>query len=145
MDWSRFEKGVFHVTLLGIVYNPKSRLILIGERQNDPHIKKLSWTFPGGAPGYGNVDLEAHLKRSIKARTGLKVAVKKLVFAKTYPERREFLAVYYLCKLAGGRERAAKPFVRLKWVKPTAVRRYFTTSLHSKVFKFLQELERAGA
>ena len=59
MDWAQFEKGVFLVNVLGIVYDSRTRLILIGRslktililkiclgrfRAAGPPIKKI-WTF----------------------------------------------------------------------------------------------------
>jgi len=140
MDWSQFDKGVFLVNVLGIVFNPKTKKILIGKRENDPHIKELSWTFPGGRPAYKS-DLEIYLKKEIKTKTGLDINVKKIVFAKTYPEKREFLSVYYLCEVIGGEERVGESFVEIKWVKSTEVQKYFTTSLHPKLFEYLKSLE----
>lgn len=142
MDWNKFSKGVFLVNVLGIVYNPITKKILIGRRENDPYIKELSWCFPGGTPGYEN-DLELYLKEEVKVKTGLEVNVKKVVFAKTYPEKREFLSVYYHCEMlvVGGMEKAGDDFKEIKWVKPTDVRKYFTTSLHDKVFEYLKTLE----
>jgi ADP-ribose pyrophosphatase YjhB (NUDIX family) len=57
-SWRSLKKGVFIVNLLAIVYNPKTRKFLIGRREKDPYIEKLSWCFPGGRPGYKK-DLEA--------------------------------------------------------------------------------------
>lgn len=139
MDWAQFDKGVFLVNVLGIIYNPKTRQILIGKRKNDPYIKKLSWTFPGGRPAYEE-DLEFYLKQEVKIKTGLDVNVKKIVFAKTYPEKREFLSIYYLCEVIGGKEKAEEKFVEVKWVKPTDVQKYFTTSLHPNLLKYLKTL-----
>jgi len=141
MDWSQFDRGVFLVNVLGIVYDPKTRRILIGRRENDPHVKGLSWTFPGGRPAYKE-DLESYLKQQIKLKTGLDVEVKKIVFAKTYTEKRELLSIYYYCEVAGGREKAGEKFAEIKWVKPTEVKKLFTgTSLHPKVLEFLKTLE----
>jgi len=140
MEWKKFDKGVFLVNVLGIIYDPKSRKILIGKRENDPYIKELSWVFPGGRPEYKE-DLEFYLKKQIKIKTGLDVDVKKVVFAKTYPEKREFLSIYYLCEVVGGEEKAEEKLVELKWVKPTEVKKYFTTSLHPKLLKYLKTLE----
>lgn len=139
MDWTQFDRGVFLVNVLGIVYNPKTRKILIGKRENDPHIEKLSWTFPGGRPAYGE-DLEFYLRHEIKIKTGLNVSVKKIVFAKTYPEKREFLSIYYLCEVIGGKEKAGEKFVRLRWVKPLDAQKYFTTSIHPKLMAYLKRL-----
>ena len=136
---AQFNKGVFLVNVLGIVYNPQKRQILIGKRKNDPHIKKLSWAFPGGKPAYKK-DLEFCLKQEIKTKTGLNVNVGKVVFAKTYPEKREFLSIYYLCKVISGKEKAKNKFTEIKWIKPKDVKKYFTTSLHPKLLKYLRSL-----
>jgi len=140
MDWKQFDRGVFLVNVLGIIYNPKTRQILIGKREDDPYIKELSWCFPGGRPGYNN-DIEFYLKHEIKIKTGLEVDVKKVIFAKTYPEKREFLSIYYYCEVSGGKEKAGEKFVELKWVKPSDVQKYFTTSLHPRLLDFLKTLD----
>jgi len=140
LNWAQFNKGVFLVNVLGIVYNPATKMILLGRRENDPHIKELTWSFPGGGPVYEN-ELEHSLKSEIKAMTGVDVKVKKIIFAKIYPEKREFLSIYYLCELTGGVEKAGGKFVEIKWVKPTEVKKYFTTSLHPTLFEYLKSLE----
>jgi len=139
MDWTQFEKGVFLVNALGIIHNSKTKRILIGRRENDPHITKLTWCFPGGRPGY-KVDLEDYLKKEIEKKTGLAVHIKKVIFAKTYPEKREFLSIYYLCEYVRGKAIAREKFVEVKWIKPTEVRKYFTTSIHPKILEFLKTL-----
>jgi ADP-ribose pyrophosphatase YjhB (NUDIX family) len=136
------DNGLFLVNVLGIVYNPKTKKILIGLRENDPHIKELSWCFPGGRPEYQkNKELEDYLKYEIKIKTGLEVDVKNVVFAKTYPEKREFLSIYYYCEIRGGKEKAGQKFSKIKWIKPTEVKKYFTTSLHPKLFRYLKTLD----
>ncbi len=137
-----FKKGIFLVNLLGIVYNPKTRLVLIGRRENDPYFEGLSWVFPGGRPGYEK-DLELHLAEGIKEKTGLDIEIKDVVFAKTYPEKREFLSVYYYCEchLLGGEERLGGSLIELKWVRPNEVKNYFTTSLHPKLLEYLKTLD----
>ncbi|MBU0722141.1 NUDIX domain-containing protein [Patescibacteria group bacterium] len=139
-NWEKLSKGVFLVNVLGVVYNPATKMILLGRRENDPHIKELAWSFPGGCPDYEN-DLEDNIKAEVKIKTGLDVKVNKIIFAKTYPEKREFLSVYYLCEPTGGVEKAGGRFVEIKWIKPTDVKKYFTTSLHEKLFEFLKTLE----
>ncbi|MEK6960494.1 MAG: NUDIX domain-containing protein [Nanoarchaeota archaeon] len=140
MDWAQFDRGVFLVNVLGIVYDPKAHQILIGKRENDPFIKEISWTFPGGRPAYDE-DLEFYLKHEIKIKTGYDVDVSGIVFAKTYPEKREFLSIYYLCSVRSGHGMAGEKFVELKWVKPEDVEKYFTTSLHPGLKEYLKRLE----
>jgi 8-oxo-dGTP diphosphatase len=142
MDWTIFKKGVFLVNLLGIIYDPNTKKILIGKRVDDPHLKDLSWVFPGGRPDYKK-DMDANLQLEIKENTGLDVEVKKIVFAKTYPEKREFLSIYYHCELttSGQKELAEGNLKELKWVKPSEVGDYFTTSIHPTILEYLNNLE----
>ena len=44
----KMEKGKFAVIVLAIIFDPEKRKILIGKRENDPYVEKLSWVFPGG-------------------------------------------------------------------------------------------------
>ncbi len=141
MDWNKFDKGVFLVNCLGIVYNPETKKILIGRRENDPHIEKLTWCFPGGRPGYEE-DIEYYLKTEIERKTGLRTGDGKIIFAKTYPEKREFLSIYYFVTSNSSEAEAKEKFVEVKWIKPSEVTKYFTTSLHPKVLEFLKDLER---
>jgi len=140
-NWNEFDRGVFLVNCLAIVYDSKTRKILIGRREGDKYIKNLSWTFPGGRPAYSE-DIEDYLKLEIKKKTNLDVRIKKIVFAKTYPEDRRFLSVYYLVKPTNiGKEKAGEKFTEIMWIKPTEVTKFFTTSVHPEIMKILKKLE----
>jgi len=143
MEWNSFKKGVFLVNLLGIIYDSSTKTILIGKRVNDPNLKELSWVFPGGRPDYKN-DLEDSLINEIKENTGLDVVIKGVIFSKTYPEIREFLSIYYLCEITTSSAEAVAQgnLKELKWVKPSEVTNYFTTSVHPKVLEYLKNLEK---
>ena len=139
MELSKLNKGIFLVNLLAIIYNPKTKKVLIGKREKDPYIKELSWCFPGGRPNYRK-ELGYDLKQIIKIKTGLRIDIRKVIFARTYPEKREFLSIYYLVEPSGGKERPGKDMKELKWINPTEVKKYFTTSLHPPVLEFLKSL-----
>ena len=139
MDWTQFDRGVFLVNVLGIIVDPATGKIIIGKRENDKFIKELSWTFPGGRPAYEK-DLEEYLEHEIKIKTGLDIEVKNIIFAKTYPEKREFLSIYYLCEKTGGDAKAGEKFVEVKWVAPAEVEKYFTTSLHPNLKEMLRKI-----
>jgi ADP-ribose pyrophosphatase YjhB (NUDIX family) len=140
VDWTQFKKGTMLVNVLGIIYDKEHNKILIGRRENDPYIKNLTWSFPGGRPGYED-ELEDYLRSAIKEKTNLETKIDKVVFSKTYPERREFLAVYYLVKIIGGKEEAGGSFKQLKWVSPEELEEYFTTSFHPILKKMLLDLK----
>mgnify|MGYP001565444352 CR=1 FL=1 len=139
MDWNKIDRGVYLVNCLGIVYDKKSKKILIGRRENDPHIKELTWSFPGGRPKYGE-DLEGGLKREIFKKTGLKVKVKSLIFARVRPENKEILSLYYNCEKIEGKEKAGELFKEIKWVKPTEINKYFTSTVHPTIKEYLDSL-----
>jgi len=141
LNWNEFDRGIFLVNLLAIVYDPKTKKILIGRREKDPYVKKLTWSFPGGRPAYKK-DLEDYLKSEVKKKTNLNIEIKKIVFVKTYPENRRFLSIYYLAEAKNiGKEKTGEKFVEIKWVKPMEVKKYFTTSIHSSIIKFLKTLK----
>jgi ADP-ribose pyrophosphatase YjhB (NUDIX family) len=141
MDWTQFDKGVYLVTTLAIIH--KDGKVLIGKRINDPHVKELTWVFPGGRPDYGK-DLEESLREAVREKTGLEVNVGKLVFARTFKEKNTILLLYYYAEPIGGEEKTSETVVELKWVKPTEVTEYFTTSVDTKVMEFLENLERGN-
>lgn len=140
MDWEKFDRGVYLVNVLGIIYNPSTHQILIGRRENDPNIKELTWCFPGGRPAYDE-DLEKYLKEEIKKKTDLDISDEDVVFAKTYPENRQFLSIYYICKTNATEAKAAESFKEVKWIAPQDVEKYFTTSIHPKILEILKELK----
>ncbi len=141
MDWDKFNRGVFLVNVLGILYDPKTKLILIGRREKDPYIENLTWGFPGGRPSYQD-EIEDYLRSEIKIKTGLDIKNEKVIFAKTYPENREFMSIYYYCEIADDSQDsvAGEKFVEIKWVSPNEVEKYFTTSLHPKLLEYLNSL-----
>jgi 8-oxo-dGTP diphosphatase len=139
IDFKKYKSGLFVVIVLGIVYNPLTKKILIGRRVRDPHIKELTWAFPGGKPEYGE-DLEKAVKREIKEETNLNVESLGTIFAKTYPEKMELLSIYYLCEVKDGKEKAGDDFVELKWVKPSELEKYFKTSFHPKLKEYITNL-----
>jgi len=130
----------FKVIVLGVVFNPQTRKILIGKRENDLYIKELSWCFPGGEINAGE-EPEKTLKNEIKIKTGLKVENLGAIFSKVYPEKKDFLAIYYLCEAIGGKEKAGEKFKEIKWVKPEEIERHFTTSFHPKLKEYIMNLK----
>lgn len=133
------EKEKFEVIVLGIIFDPKTKKILIGRRENDPEIPELTWCFPGGKMLPGE-EIDATLKKQIKLKTGYKIKNLGAFFSKTYPEKPELLAVYFLTEVFEGKEKPGDDIKELKWVSPKELERYFTTSFHPKLKKFLLEL-----
>ncbi|RLG11715.1 hypothetical protein DRN73_04610 [Candidatus Pacearchaeota archaeon] len=134
------EEKNFQVILLGVVFNPKTKKILIGRRENDPQIKELTWCFPGGK-ACQNKELEQCLKQKIKEKTGYQTENLGCIFSKIYPEKKDLLAIYYLCEIAEGEEKPGDDFLELKWVSPEELEKYFTTSFHSNLKEYIMNLK----
>lgn len=135
VDLKQFSKGIYLVNLLGIVYNPNTKKILIAKRENDPYVNNLTWCFPGGTPDY-ELTLEGSLKDLIAKRTGVNVRVDNLIFARKYPEKKDFLALYYFCLYLKGKPEPSVPFTDVKWIKPIDVKKYFTTSIDKVIYNY---------
>ncbi|MBM3228278.1 NUDIX domain-containing protein [Candidatus Pacearchaeota archaeon] len=130
----------FDVVLLGIIFDPKTKRILIGRREKDPYVPKLTWCFPGGRLGY-NEDVEKTLVEKIKEKTGLKIENLGSIFARTLPEKKDFVMIYFLCEVVGGKEKAGGDFKELKWVKPEELKNHFTTSFHPHLKEYVMNLK----
>ena len=130
----------FKVILLGVIYNPSTKKILIGRRENDPHIPKLSWVFPGGRLNKGE-NLGKSFKERIQETTNLEVANLGAIFAKTYPEKENFMAVYFLCEIRSGEEKAGGDIKELKWVDVEELEKHFTTSFHPRLKEYILNLK----
>ncbi len=133
------EQGKFNIIILGIIFDPKTKKILIGKRENDPHIPELSWCFPGGELLIGE-EIDTALKKKIKQKTGYDIKNLGAFFSKTYPEKLNLLAVYFLTQVFKGKEKPGEDIIELKWVNPKELEKYFTTSFHKKLKEFLIDL-----
>lgn len=141
MEEGKTGKDPFMVVLLGIIFDPQKRKIVIGKREKkDPHIKELSWLFPGGR-AFNGEELEKTLKEKIKEKTGLKVENLGSIFARIPPEKKNLLLIYYLCEVIGGKEKPGRKFSELKWVKPEELEKHFTTSFHPHLKEYIMNLK----
>lgn len=130
----------FHVLLVGVIFDPGKRKILVARKDEDPELKGLTWFFPGTELHHGK-DLDQTLKKRIKEKTGLEVKNLGAVFSKVYPERKDYLAIYFLCEVFKGKEKPWKFYKELKWVAPEELEKLFTTSFHPRLKEYLMNLK----
>lgn len=139
-ETKKMEKETFSVIVLSIIFDPKTRKILIGKRENDLYVEELSWVFPGGRLTNEETE-EQTLKRKVKEETGLKIENLGTVFSRIFPERKDFFLIYNLCELIEGEEKAGGDIKELKWVSPDELESYFTTSFDPKLKEYIHNLK----
>jgi len=129
----------FEVIIVGIIFNPRTKKILIARAEDDQTIPGLTWFFPGEMANHDE-DVDATLKKTLKLKTGYDVKNLGAIFSKVYPEKPDLLAVYFLTEAFDGEEKPGAHLTELKWVSPNELRNYFTTSFHKKLEEYLNEL-----
>jgi len=141
VELNKLPKGTFLTVSVGIIFDTKKRMILIGRRIHDRYVKELSWTFPGGLCHEEN-DLEENLEELIHKKTGMKVKNLGCVFSRIFKENRKILLMYYLCETVdGSNEKPGEDIVELKWVKPEELESHFTTSFDPRLKEYIMHLK----
>lgn len=130
----------FNVILLGIVFDPAKKKILIGRRENDPFVPKLKWTPPGGRVNHGE-DLEKELIAKIKIQTGYNIENLGNIFSMVPEEKKDNLLLLYLCEVTGGKEKVGGNLKELKWVDPEELDDYFTIAYHPHLREYILNLK----
>jgi ADP-ribose pyrophosphatase YjhB (NUDIX family) len=147
--WTLRSTSSMEIIIIGLgIIVSESKKVLIGARKNKDHwVENLTWVFPGGK--LTSLDFAEETQREIKEETGLEVTVKNLVAARIHPDSGfkpvQIVALYFHCEPAN--QKRPKPggdLVKLKWVRPTEVFKYFTTSTCDEVTKFLVTIEKAN-
>ena len=133
------DKPKFEVVVLGILFDPSKKKILIGRRENDPYIKALEWCFPGGRLMVGE-DVDQTLKKKMKLKTGYSIKNLGAIFTDTIKERPSMVEVYFLTEAFEGKEKIGDDIVELKWISPKEIDTYFKVSMHRKLKEFLKDL-----
>jgi len=130
----------FKVFFAGVIFDPAKKKILIGRKESDTYLPRVTWCFPGGKLKHGD-DIDKVLKENIKSKTGHDVKNLGAVFSKVYPEQQDLMTVYFLCEVFSGEEKAAGDLIELKWVDPEELETHFTTSFHPRLKEYIMNLK----
>jgi 8-oxo-dGTP pyrophosphatase MutT (NUDIX family) len=131
---------------LGVIVNNKGKVLIGARKEKDKWVENLSWVFPGGK--MDSLDFSEELKKEIKQETNIDIDVKSIITSRIHPDSGhksvEIVALYFHCIPKG--KNNLKPggeLKELKWINPTDVFKYFTTSTCDDVTKFLTMLEKS--
>ncbi|MGD9276063.1 MAG: NUDIX domain-containing protein [Candidatus Pacearchaeota archaeon] len=133
------ERDFFKVVLVGMIYDPKTRKILIGKGNLDPN-SKTGWCFPGGILKKKK-DIDKRLKAKIKEQTGYKVANLGTIFTRIPKKEPNTVVIFFLCEIIKGQEKPAKGLIEIKWINPSEAENYFTKNMNSRLKEYFMNLD----
>ena|SRR3989344_8880688 len=124
--------GKFYVKIVGIIFNPKERKILIGKNKGDKN-----YSFVDGELKYDE-ELNSGLKRVTKEKTGYDVSNLGSIFAGL--RKKEELAIYFLCEIKNGKEIRGQEVKEIKWVKANEVENLIKEKLPRKLKEYIDSI-----
>ncbi|MEK6824007.1 MAG: NUDIX domain-containing protein [Nanoarchaeota archaeon] len=119
----------FYVRIIGIVFDPNKKKILIGKNKKDKN-----YSFVDGKLNYGK-DLNESLKKIIKEKTGYYISNLGSIFAGV--KKKEELAIYFLCEIKEGREELGKGVKEIRWVKSDEIENLINEKLPKKLKEYI--------
>ncbi len=124
----------FKINLIGILFDPKKRKILVGKNFGD-----TSYSFLDGELKY-NEELDKGLKKVAFEKTGYKVHNLGVVYAENMLRNKEELNIYFLCEATEGKEKKGKNVEDLKWVLPKNVEKELGIKLPTRLKEYILNL-----
>ncbi len=122
----------FYVKIIGIVFDPNQRKILIGKNKGDKN-----YSFVDGKLNY-NRELNESLKKIIKDKTGYYTSNLGSIFAGV--KKKEELAIYFLCEIKEGKEDLGKGVKEIKWVKANEIENLINEKLPEKLKEYIESI-----
>ena len=147
--WELKAQTSFKIITIGlaIVVNKEGKVLIGARKAKDKWVENLTWVFPGG--NLETLDFAQDVANEVKQECGIDVKINSLVASRIHPDsgfkNLQISALYFYCSPIG--DKKLKPggdLKELRWVKPTEVFKYFTTSTCDDVTKFLTTIEKSS-
>jgi hypothetical protein len=124
----------FNVKIVGILFNPKARKILVGKNKGDKNLSFLEGDLKN------NEELDIGLKRTSKEKTGYIIHNLGAVYAENKLKNKNELKIYFLCEATEGKEKPGKKVIELKWINPKEVEKQLNTKLPARLKEYISSL-----
>jgi ADP-ribose pyrophosphatase YjhB (NUDIX family) len=129
------EKEEFYIKVVGWIFDPKERKLLIGKNPGDENYSFLE----------GNLSQEEEidkcLKRTIAEKTGFKAHNLGAIYAENKLKNLKKVKIHFLCEATEGKLEPGKNVSELIWVKPSQVEGKLGVKLPSRLHEYLGNLE----
>ncbi len=130
------EQEKFIVKIIGILFDPEKRRILVGKGD-----KEEEFSFLEGNLKY-NSELDIELKKIAKEKTGYKIHNLGAVYARNkIKNKEEILELYFLCEATEGSEKPGANIEELIWIKPSEVEEKLNQKFPTRLKEYIINLE----
>lgn len=124
----------FRVKIIGILFSPLARKILIGRNKGEKNLSFLE-----GELRY-NEELDVGLKRIITEKTGFIAHNLGAVYARNKLENKDELQLFFLCEVTEGSEKPGMNVAELAWVKPKEIEKKLKKKLPTRLKEYILNL-----
>ncbi len=121
----------FDVKIVGILFSPKARKILIGRNKGEKHLSFLEGDLKH------NEELDVGLKRVITKKTGYIAHNLGAVYARNKLAKKDQLELFFLCEVTEGKEMPGEKVAELIWINPKDVEKELKKKLPTRLREYI--------
>ena len=121
----------FKVKIIGILFNPSARKILVGKNKGDKNLSFLEGDLKC------DEELDVSLKKMAKDKTGYIVHNLGAIYAENKLKDKKMLQMYFLCEATEGKEKPGKNVSELKWINPKEVEKFIKVKLPTRLREYI--------
>lgn len=126
------EKTKFNVKIVGILFNPLDKTILVGRNKGENYFSFLESNLNQ------NEELDIGLKRATTEKTGYIIHNLGTIFARNNIEgKKETLEIYFLCEATEGKKNLAKNVEEIRWIKAKEFENLANQKLPSRLKEYI--------
>jgi len=128
------EGEKFIVKIVGIIFDPKKRKVLIGKNTGDS-----KYSFLEDDLDY-DLEMDRKLKDSTQKKTGYKIHNLGAVYAENMLQNKDKVKIHFLCEATEGEEKPGPNVEELAWVKPSEVENMLEVKLPARLHEYILNL-----
>lgn len=129
------EETNFYVKVVGIIFDPTTRRILVGKDNGDKMYSFLEGDLSNSE------ELDKCLKRTIKEKTGFTAHNLGAIYAENMLHDPQKIKLHFLCEVREGQEKLGEGVEEIIWVKPSEVEEKIGVKLPSRLHEYVTNLE----
>ncbi len=129
------EKQKFEVKIIGIIFDPKEKKIIIGKNKEDENFSFLEGDLKQ------DEELDKGLKRITLEKTGYVIHNLGAVYVRNNIKgKKDTIEIYFLCEATEGKEKLGEKVQEIKWIKPKEFENLTKEKLPSRLKEYIFHL-----